>query len=279
MSSLAKRILTGATLVVVVVALIAVRNAAPAGTVVFGVATALALLGAWELGHMDGFREQRLSPALPLAALAVAVPAWFGREELCAPERPFMILIAGATVVAIVAAALAGNARARAVGLGVWAIVPLFGLLSIDLVYGAAGLAVLILLSKIGDIFGYFVGRSIGVRHPFPNLSPGKTVAGCVASLIAGIVAGALLGQFGALPGTGGGILSGALLGAAMNLAAQAGDLFESKVKRTAGVKDSSGLVGAAGGVLDVVDSLLFTVPVALVLWPLLFGSGPPALA
>jgi phosphatidate cytidylyltransferase len=61
--------------------------------------------------------------------------------------------------------------------------------------------------------------------------------------------------------------------GLVLNLAAQAGDLLESKVKRSAGVKDSSGWLGPAGGLLDVVDSLLLTVPTALVSWPLLFGG------
>jgi phosphatidate cytidylyltransferase len=53
-----------------------------------------------------------------------------------------------------------------------------------------------------------------------------------------------------------------------VNLAAQAGDLLESWVKRKAGVKDSSGLFGPSGGLLDQLDSLLLAVPVALVAWP-----------
>ena len=65
----------------------------------------------------------------------------------------------------------------------------------------------------------------------------------------------------------------GLAAGLAINLAAQAGDLYESGVKRRAGVKDSGRLFGPSGGVLDVVDSLLFTVPAALVTWPLLFAA------
>ena len=279
MSSLAKRVLTGATLVAAVIALIALRNVAPEGTVVFAVSAILSVLGARELGRMDGFAALRLSPALPLAALAVAVLAWFARETLSGPEQPFLVLAAGAVVAAIVSAALVKRARRTAVALAVWSCVPLFGLMSIDLVYGTVGLAVLVLLSKIGDIFGYFVGRAIGKRHPFPRLSPGKTVAGCVASVVAGIVAGMLLGAFDRLPGSGAGVASGAVAGLCLNLAAQAGDLLESKVKRIGGVKDSSGLVGAAGGVLDVVDSLLLTSPVALLLWPVLFGTEASMLA
>ena len=64
------------------------------------------------------------------------------------------------------------------------------------------------------------------------------------------------------------GLLGGALAGAAINVAAQAGDLFESWVKRRAGVKDASTWFGPSGGMLDLVDSLLFSVPVALWVWP-----------
>jgi phosphatidate cytidylyltransferase len=58
-----------------------------------------------------------------------------------------------------------------------------------------------------------------------------------------------------------------------VNLASQAGDLLESKVKRTAGVKDSGALFGPSGGFLDLTDSLLLSVPVALIVWPLLFTA------
>ena len=55
------------------------------------------------------------------------------------------------------------------------------------------GLTVLVVLAKVGDNAGYFVGRAIGQRHPFPTISPGKTVAGCVASLLAGVATGSIL--------------------------------------------------------------------------------------
>jgi phosphatidate cytidylyltransferase len=67
---------------------------------------------------------------------------------------------------------------------------------------------------------------------------------------------------------------AGAAFGAVINLAAQAGDLFESWIKRRSGVKDSGTWFGPSGGVLDLVDSLLFTIPVALLTWPLLLGAG-----
>ena len=150
--------------------------------------------------------------------------------------------------------------------LAAWSGPPLVALGLVHLVHGTTALATLLVLSKIGDVAGYFVGKAIGKSHPFPRLSPGKTTAGCVASLIAGSVAGLLAGVWGFLPGDGGALL-GALAGALLNVAAQAADLFESRVKRAAAVKDSGRMAGASGGVLDVVDSLLFTIPVGLVLF------------
>jgi phosphatidate cytidylyltransferase len=154
--------------------------------------------------------------------------------------------------------------------LSTWIAFGLVGLLPFDAVYGTRGIVALIVLSKVGDIAGYFVGRSIGKSHPFPRISPGKTTAGCVASFVVGSGAGAAVVASGLVEAT---IVGGLAVGALTNLAAQAGDLFESACKRRAGVKDSSPLLGAAGGVLDVVDSLLFTVPFALFVWPLCFSA------
>jgi CDP-diglyceride synthetase len=134
--------------------------------------------------------------------------------------------------------------------------------------WGDRGLIALIVLSKIGDVAGYYVGSAIGRFHPFPHISPGKTIEGCLGSLAAGTAAGGLLAACGLLPRGDLGIAGGLLAGAVTNLAAQAGDLCESWIKRRAGVKDAGTWFGPSGGVLDLVDSLLFTVPAALLFWP-----------
>jgi phosphatidate cytidylyltransferase len=84
---------------------------------------------------------------------------------------------------------------------------------------------------------------------------------------------GAALAWFEVLPAGAWGVLGGALVGTCINVASQAGDLFESWVKRRACVKDSSTWLGPSGGVLDVVDSLLFSVPTALIVWPILLSD------
>lgn len=152
-----------------------------------------------------------------------------------------------------------------------WVALPLSGLVPILLFAGPAGLVALILLSKLGDVVGYYVGSAIGRTHPFPKISPGKTTAGCVGSLIAGTLAGYACQRMGLFPEARFGIASGLLAGALVNLASQAGDLLESVAKRRSGVKDSGTTFGPSGGFLDLVDSLLLSVPVALLSWPLLF--------
>ena len=105
------------------------------------------------------------------------------------------------------------------------------------------------------DIGAYFVGRSFGRRKLAPSISPGKTVEG----LYGGIAAATLIGGAWVL-GTG---LGRPLLALApvLAIAAQGGDLFESRMKRRAGVKDSGAWLPGHGGVLDRLDGL---VPVAV---------------
>jgi phosphatidate cytidylyltransferase len=154
---------------------------------------------------------------------------------------------------------------AIATGLAILIVPPIVSLWHVWKWWSTGGLVAFLLCAKIGDTAGYYVGTAFGKHHPFPRISPGKTVEGCIGSFVAGAAAGGICAAGGLLPG---GVAAGLAAGALVNLAAQAGDLLESWVKRKAGVKDSSGLFGPSGGLLDQLDSLLLAVPVALLAWP-----------
>ena len=120
--------------------------------------------------------------------------------------------------------------------------------------------AVLLLLAVIvvSDSAQYYTGRAFGRRPLSPTISPKKTVEGAIGGMVFGTLAMAVGGRYVfASP-----IWMLALLGAAISLLGIIGDLFESLLKRSAGVKDSSNLIPGHGGVLDRIDSWLFAAPV-----------------
>lgn len=280
MSALAARVRTGTTLAVVAAGLLWLDTLLEPGHLALVVVTGLALVSAWELDRMGNLGGRGLGwvlyPAASVMALLVAIDLFTGVD--LGPLQGLFGLYACAALFAwpwlpICAALRIRRRRARPVlareagPFALWLLPPLYSLVLIDRDFGAQGLATLVVLAKIGDNAAYFVGRAIGTRRPFPNISPGKTVAGCVASLLAGILTGAALLPFTLGERSLAGAALGAGIGGLINVAAQAGDLSESWVKRKAGVKDASALLGPSGGVLDVIDSLLFAAPVALLAW------------
>ncbi len=125
-------------------------------------------------------------------------------------------------------------------------------------------LVYLILVTKITDVGAYFVGRLWGKNKLSPHLSPKKTVEGAIAGFIAAVLASMLIYFAGRQFFDGNFELSfseSIWLGMLVGIFGQIGDLAESLLKRDAVVKDSNTLPGL-GGVLDMVDSLLFTTPI-----------------
>jgi phosphatidate cytidylyltransferase len=139
-----------------------------------------------------------------------------------------------------------------------------FGLLYCSVLLGFLVLLsrqeILVLLSIIwaGDSAAYYGGRALGKHKLAPAISPGKTVEGAIAGMLASVAAGILMGLW-LLEESATNLFMVAILSA---LAGQVGDLVESAVKRSAGVKDSSALLPGHGGILDRLDSLIFAAPV-----------------
>jgi phosphatidate cytidylyltransferase len=117
---------------------------------------------------------------------------------------------------------------------------------------------VLLAIVWVGDSAAYYAGRNLGRRPLAPQISPKKTVEGAVAGLAGSVAAGVFMA----------GWLAGetwfpaALFSGVTAIAGQIGDLSESALKRSAGVKDSSSILPGHGGILDRLDSLFFAAPV-----------------
>jgi len=133
-------------------------------------------------------------------------------------------------------------------------------LVRLDQTKGFAALILILLVVWVTDIGGYFAGRGIGGPKLWPRVSPKKTWAGAVGGFAASLVVAAGFAALGL--GKTGPIL---LLGAALSVASQLGDLFESAVKRRFGVKDSSHIIPGHGGLLDRLDGFVAAIVVAAI--------------
>jgi phosphatidate cytidylyltransferase len=234
---------------------------AAAAVVMITVASVAIYFGGWPFRLLVGLGAavmliewcdmHRLRRTWPLAGMSLLflnlwlIPDLFvGRGAVAYDWRPFSA--------AIVCAALLGLLSRRRVLTGGYLYVafPALALLALNAVSYQIVFWVMI-VTWATDIFAYFAGRSIGGPKLAPRISPNKTWAG----LIGGMIGAELLGAATAYSF---GLSSGFFFGGAfMGFIAQAGDLYESWVKRRAGVKDSGTLLPGHGGVLDRVDGLL----------------------
>lgn len=126
-----------------------------------------------------------------------------------------------------------------------------------------------LVITWANDTVAYFVGRAIG-KHPLaPGLSPKKTWEGSIAGLGASLLVGWVFSRWLTAP-----VPHLLMMAALGNIAGQAGDLLESAYKRSAGVKDSGGLLPGHGGVLDRIDALILAIPVVWYYWTLVYSPG-----
>ena len=136
---------------------------------------------------------------------------------------------------------------------------PIGALVVIRRISGPSGLFLLMLTVMVSDTAQYYTGRAFGRRPLAPLVSPKKTIEGAAGGFVFGTALFAIAGVWW-LPAMSLPLRVG--LGASIVALGIAGDLFESMLKRSAGVKDSSALIPGHGGVLDRIDALLFAAPI-----------------
>jgi phosphatidate cytidylyltransferase len=228
----------------------------------------------WEWTHLVAGR----------AELRLLAPAWAGL--LAALVLIGLGYPATASLAIALGAVLAGaTARGGAAGEGVgmlWAIggviyagIGFLGpaLLRDDAKFGFQAFLFVALIVWMTDILAYFVGRRLGGPRLWPRVSPNKTWSGAFAGLIGGLAAGIAVAYASGI----GRWASVGVVALLLSLLAQAGDLFESAIKRRFGAKDTGRIIPGHGGLMDRLDGFLFAAAAAAAIGILRQGTGAAA--
>ena len=232
-------------------------------------------VAAWEWGALLGWQQgaRRLlgvATALICVGLAQVAPAALGIGGFI-PAAPWVVALYTLSVVFWIfliplwlnrqwrLSSLAGLLVGAVVLLPTW-----LALVQLRAVHPGVLLAVMALV-WMADIAAYFAGRKFGRNKLAPSISPGKTQEGALGAFIGVMLYGLVIGHFllaGKVPLTA--WMLALVLATAVSII---GDLFESLLKRKAGIKDSSNILPGHGGVLDRIDSLTSTLPLAALAW------------
>jgi phosphatidate cytidylyltransferase len=129
-----------------------------------------------------------------------------------------------------------------------------------DLPHGVQWIFLLLVIVMSADSAAYYTGRSLGKNKLYPLVSPNKTIEGSLGGLV-GSLAGVFISRATFFPELS--VTDAIVLAFLLGLLGQSGDLFESMLKRSFGVKDSGVIIPGHGGILDRLDSILFAAPAA----------------
>ena len=239
-------------------------------TVVFGLFVVTATAEFFVMTHRKGY-----TPFSTLGTVtAGALVAGYWADQRYVGNAHWVYIVAFAFILALFL--MQGFIRPREAGVvsialtvfGVFYIWVLAGFIqricNVDNV-GLRGVIVFLVTVKSSDMGAYLFGKVFGKHHPFPKISPGKSVEGYIAGLATSMAAAILCGHY-ILPGTHMAWYWWAMFGGVMWLFGSMGDLFESVIKRDLGAKDSAKLIPGLGGVFDQLDSVLLAGPAAY-LW------------
>jgi phosphatidate cytidylyltransferase len=197
-------------------------------------------------------------------AVAMVIVARYGNAR---DVLEVAVITIPATFLAVAMAQQRGMATVRVAGtlLGIWWIGLGFAHAELlrGLPHGGSIIIDVMLGTFLGDVGAYAGGRLFGRRRLAPEISPNKTVEGLGCGMFVAILAVFVAGQYQPWMTKGNALL----LGVAVAVLAPIGDLFESMVKRDAGVKDSGTIFGPHGGALDRLDAIIFTIVAGYYVW------------
>ncbi|MDN5754532.1 MAG: phosphatidate cytidylyltransferase [Micrococcaceae bacterium] len=232
-----------------------------------GIIALFAVVGSWEVSRaLTAAKTEVPLPPLAVAGIVLPFSAYLGGAEALG------FALAGSILLVLVWRIVEGAAGAfRSVVASTFVVlwVPFLASFAILLMLQERGkilVSVVLLLVVANDTFGYVVGASMG-KHPMaPKISPKKSWEGFAGSCVGAIIVGILCVVF---------LLEspwwiGIPLALATVAAATAGDLAESMVKRELGIKDMSNLLPGHGGVMDRLDSVVFSIPIGYIISVLL---------
>lgn len=244
--------------------------------VVFWAVAAMVVLWEWTL--LVAGRDQRpilmTGGASVLLAIALAGSVGSAAEGIHAVRLLAAIPVLAMGMLGV--AALAPRAQRAWVAGGI----PYAGAIGIAPIVlrsdAALGFIAIILLFAIvwaTDIFAYFIGRAVGGPKLTPKFSPKKTWSGAIGGIVAAVVVAIVIAQVAGLNG----LLPIAMIAVLLSIAAQAGDLFESVLKRHFGAKDSSHLIPGHGGLMDRLDGFVTSAVLAALIGLARGGLEAPA--
>jgi len=234
-----------------------------------GLAVIAAAMGGAEFATLARATGADVPPAWPAAAAGIACAALAHADTVFTSGSSGALLVAFVVMAATVGGALmtlatstpGASAFARpaaTVMAAAYVGLPLGAAAWIRETAGPAPLTWLVAVIALSDSAQYYTGRAFGRRKLAPVVSPGKTVEGAIGGVVVAAAAGPALATLW-LPGTP--ILEAAIVAILLAGFGMAGDLFETLLKRSAGVKDSGTLIPGHGGILDRVDAILFAAP------------------
>ena len=236
----------------------------------FAVVVAVAVvIGVRELARAMATRDVQVPwPPIAIGGLGMIVGSWFGGPTA-------MVAVLAMTALAVLVWRMAEGAdgflRDATAGLFTLVYVPMLGSFAVLMLAQDSGykrVILFLMLPIANDTGGYATGVFFGKHKLAPKISPGKTWEGLVGSLIVTAAVGAV-GISQMLDGK---IWQGVLLGIAGVASAALGDLVESVIKRDLGIKDMGNLLPGHGGIMDRLDSMLATAPVAWLLLSVFLG-------